>query len=95
MFEDPPTPVPSNGTKSARSSDSDVQLSENMDTRASKQPVFQVINTMDDSSTDAPSISGEIYFFSNAFKYKKYLHLTTKSFADYYLYIYDKLFSLL
>ena len=46
--------MPSNGTKSPKTSDSDANAKENVSSKASKQPVFQVINTMDESSSDNP-----------------------------------------
>ena len=52
--------MPLHNTKSARPSDGDVQVNERKDSRDSKQPVFQVINTMDESHTDIPSHSGMI-----------------------------------
>ena len=39
----------------------DAIVNENPDDKASKQPIFQVINTMDESSTDIPSTPGKIF----------------------------------
>ena len=66
MSEESPQPIvpmPLISSKSATSSDGDVQANDQQDNRTSKQPVFQVINTMDESSSDTVPIPGKILPF--------------------------------
>ena len=53
--------MPMTSSNAVDPKEGDAIVNENPADKASKQPIFQVINTMDESSTDIPSAPGKIF----------------------------------